>query len=46
MEEKEAKEVIAEWYMKCKHLEHTWGVSKKVKRRVTALRVIAEESSL
>ena len=46
MEDKEAREVIAEWYMKCKHLEHTWGVSKKIKRRVVALRVIAERSDL
>ena len=46
MENKEAIEVIAEWYMKCSHLEHTWGVSKKVKRRVAALRVIVERSGL
>ena len=46
MKDDEAREVIAEWYMKCKHLEHTWGVSEKVKRRVAALRVISEGSGL
>lgn len=46
MKDEEAREVIVEWYMKCKHLEHTWGVSEKVKRRVAALRVIIERGSL
>lgn len=43
MNKKEAVEVISEWYMKCKHLENSWGTNKKIKRRVAALRVIVEK---
>ena len=43
MEKREAVEVISEWYMKCKHLENSWGISEKIKRRVAAMRVIVEE---